>query len=80
VHHGYFWVLAEMNQLSSTVSQNCQKLSICSSGSDSISTTSSSSMKPKKERKKNIEDGTEMMLNQVVSYDQCRLCTTSCQG
>jgi hypothetical protein len=30
VHHGYFWALAEMNQLSSTVSQNCQKIGISS--------------------------------------------------
>jgi hypothetical protein len=37
------------------------------SGSDNISTTSSSSLKPKKERKINIEDQSEMILNQVVS-------------
>jgi hypothetical protein len=68
VNHGYSWALVEMNQLPSTVSQNCQKIGISSSGSDSISTTSSSSMRrPKKERKMNIEDRTEMMLNQVVS-------------
>jgi hypothetical protein len=66
VHHGYFWALAEENQLSSTVSQNCQKIGISSSGSESISTTSSSSYSKKKERKMNIEDKTYLMINQVV--------------
>jgi hypothetical protein len=66
VHHGYFWALAEQNQLLSTVSQNCEKIGISSSGSESISTTSSSSFKPRKERKMSIEDKTDMMLNHVV--------------
>jgi hypothetical protein len=66
VHHGYFWALTEENQLLSTVSQNCQKIGISSSGSESISTTSSSSYSKRKERKMNIEDKTDLMINQVV--------------
>jgi hypothetical protein len=66
VYHGYFWALAEENQLSSTVSQNCEKIGISSSGSESISTTSSSSYSKRKERKMNIEDKTDLMINQVV--------------
>jgi hypothetical protein len=67
VHHSYFWALAEMNQLTTTVSQSCNKIGVSTGSNSTISSTSSSTIQIRKERKMNMDDRTEMMLNQVVS-------------
>jgi hypothetical protein len=65
-HYGYFWALAERNQLTSTVSQNCQSIGVSSFGSASISSTISTSPSKQKLKKLKMEDKTDEMISVVM--------------
>jgi hypothetical protein len=68
-NYGYFWALAEWNQLTNTVSQNCNSIVVSSAESSDISMTSNStttSPSKKKQNKMNIEDKTDQMISAVM--------------
>jgi hypothetical protein len=69
IHYGYFWALAERNQLTSTVSQNCNSIGVSSMNSSSISSTSTTnidSQSKKTKSKMNQEDKTDKMISVVM--------------
>jgi hypothetical protein len=68
IHYGYFWALAERNQLTSTVSQNCNSIGVSSFSSSSISSTSNTTIESpskKKLKKLKMEDKTDEMISVV---------------
>jgi hypothetical protein len=67
-HYSYFWALAERNQFTTTVSQNCNSIGLSSAETTEIlmtSTSTSSSPSKKKQKKMNIENKTNEMISVV---------------